>query len=1299
MKTFVKLCICLGGFLIFATTLNAENVVINVVDAGSLSELIGTRKDTVTHLTLQGKLNGTDIKCIRQMNKLICLDMRDVDIVAGGKSYGYDTQMWCYRDIYANNHIDYLMFDQSGILVTDEYNPQDTWTAPIQKIILPESATCIDDYAFQSCITLKELTISDKVEVIGFNALAGCIALETINLPVSLKKLEDAVFYNCPSLGEITIAKDNDYYSCVDGVLFTKELNRLIKYPSAKKSTHYAIPENVTVIANCAFDKVADLVSVSFPGKLHKIEARGFCYSEISSIDIPASVDSLSNAFYYCNKLSTITVDPASPYYKTVDNVLFTRNGKILELYPKEKTGESYSIPVEVERIVSWGQNPYIEKVFLPSSVKEIQSWAFYNCTSLKIVNIPNGMGTIGEYAFCNCVSLMEVHNQNIIPQENSIYAFDNTDLSQCTLYVPKGTIEDYKNEFLWGEFGNYLEESVLTVNNRGQASIYPLEPGSMSECMKPYVAAIKELTVNGALNLSDIQYLKEVCRSYSLTSLFLEHAIIIGGDDGVMSEGLFSGFEKLTYLSLPLHTHLIEPNAFANCTNLETLRCLINVPPIASANAFSDVNALCKLIVPQNVMGKYETSMAWDFFATRIKGGDYIGDEEGYIYLEEPGTLRNKVLGKDGAWTKLTINGSLNSTDIAYLRNMSALVYLDLSDADIVTGGEGYMCGFGPPIEYTVTTTENSFPEWACLYLNNLKELKLPKSLRKIEAYSFLNYSNAFQVVIYENVQEISSAWGDNIGNIYCYAQTPPKFDLDGYLGERKIVYVPYGCKEAYSTAPGWINFEIVEMGCSYVNVPGTLKDVIQTLPTPIENLCISGSINGADIKTIREISTLRTLNLTHATIVRGGEAYYKGLTVNEDYAIPHSMLSELSQLKEVFLPDNSWAIRDSAFYNCNQLVVIQMPKELAAIGKSAVASTAIEELVIPRSLTQIGDKAFETNKSLLSIIWMSLTDIPADVFCNGAGDSQPNCLLYLYGNVDGDQVHCTNIIRDGIIEHLILKEGAYYAGLAFKAKKVSYNRNFSLSTEVGTAAGWTTIALPFNVQYYQHEEKGGLAPFGSEVEDTKPFWLRQLTKDGFQDALSVNANTPYIIAMPNNEDYHGEYNIVGSVTFGAENPDGIDIPQTPSLLTETHGRLYKLVPTFREVLANDSVYALNIADYNNNPAGSVFVKNSRMITPFEAYAISKEPVARAPLMYSIGGEGGEITGLEEIMKKEDESLKVYTVGNVLYIDSARDRSISIYDVTGRTVRVVEVLEGSNTITDLSSGFYFLEGKKVVIK
>ena len=52
-----------------------------------------------------------------------------------------------------------------------------------------------------------------------------------------------------------------------------------------------------------------------------------------------------------------------------------------------------------------------------------------------------------------------------------------------------------------------------------------------------------------------------------------------------------------------------------------------------------------------------------------------------------------------------------------------------------------------------------------------------------------------------------------------------------------------------------------------------------------------------------------------------------------------------------------------------------------------------------------------------------------------------------------------------------------------------------------------------------------------------------------------------------------------------------------------------------------------------------------------------------------------------------------------MLYIDSDRDRSISIYDVTGRTVRILEAQEGENQINDLENGIYFLEGHKVVVQ
>ena len=41
---------------------------------------------------------------------------------------------------------------------------------------------------------------------------------------------------------------------------------------------------------------------------------------------------------------------------------------------------------------------------------------------------------------------------------------------------------------------------------------------------------------------------------------------------------------------------------------------------------------------------------------------------------------------------------------------------------------------------------------------------------------------------------------------------------------------------------------------------------------------------------------------------------------------------------------------------------------------------------------------------------------------------------------------------------------------------------------------------------------------------------------------------------------------------------------------------------------------------------------------------------------------------------------------------------TINIYDVTGRTVRIIEAREGMNEVHGLDSGIYLLEGQKVVI-
>ena len=43
-----------------------------------------------------------------------------------------------------------------------------------------------------------------------------------------------------------------------------------------------------------------------------------------------------------------------------------------------------------------------VEEIGFPSTLKKIESYAFWNCKKLKCVTLPEGLETIGEYSFSN---------------------------------------------------------------------------------------------------------------------------------------------------------------------------------------------------------------------------------------------------------------------------------------------------------------------------------------------------------------------------------------------------------------------------------------------------------------------------------------------------------------------------------------------------------------------------------------------------------------------------------------------------------------------------------------------------------------------------------------------------------------------------------------------------------------------------------------------------------------------------------------------------------------------------------
>ena len=122
-----------------------RQVTIKLDEAGTLPNRIAvSRKNLITNLKIVGKINGTDLKFIREMagcdynkettdGKLSILDLSEAKIVAGGSAY-----VSYYGDRYTSNDKigDNAFYGCSGLT----------------SITLPSGVTWIGGYAFIPCI-------------------------------------------------------------------------------------------------------------------------------------------------------------------------------------------------------------------------------------------------------------------------------------------------------------------------------------------------------------------------------------------------------------------------------------------------------------------------------------------------------------------------------------------------------------------------------------------------------------------------------------------------------------------------------------------------------------------------------------------------------------------------------------------------------------------------------------------------------------------------------------------------------------------------------------------------------------------------------------------------------------------------------------------------------------------------------------------------------------------------------------------------------------------------------------------
>ncbi len=296
----------------------------------------------------------------------------------------------------------------------------------LEEIKLPQSLKKIDYSTFQSCKNLKEIILQDGLEEIGSHAFENCEKLETVTIPKSVTKIGSGVFTGCLSLREINVDPENPAYSSVDGVLFTKDGKELVQYPGGKTGA-YRIPDGTEKVSPSAFRSCPGLTEITLPAGGEWLATKGKEYT--------------FTLFRDCSALRAVWIDGDDPQIRSVDGVLFTKDGTTLLCYPAGREG-AYEIPDGVTAIAfgAFMGSRNLTAVTLPGTVTEIRIFAFQKCTSLTSLHIPYSVTLISGSAFYDCDNLTAFSYDGTLAEWDAIQAKMDGIPAQYILTAADGT-------------------------------------------------------------------------------------------------------------------------------------------------------------------------------------------------------------------------------------------------------------------------------------------------------------------------------------------------------------------------------------------------------------------------------------------------------------------------------------------------------------------------------------------------------------------------------------------------------------------------------------------------------------------------------------------------------------------------------------------------------------------------------------------------------------------------------------------------------------------------------------------